>query len=111
MKIPTPREAQVIDLLAEGLSNEEIGARLGITKATVKICNYRLYRKFPEMGGRLGAVRRRAREHERQMALRLARWIQKHEGELSPDALGDIKAIMTDQVAPFLRQRLGQEYT
>jgi DNA-binding NarL/FixJ family response regulator len=32
----TPREREVIDLIAEGLSNEEMTARLGIATATVR---------------------------------------------------------------------------
>jgi len=32
----TPREAEVLDLLAEGLSNREIGARLHLTEGTVR---------------------------------------------------------------------------
>jgi DNA-binding CsgD family transcriptional regulator len=32
----TPREREVIDLIAEGLSNEEISTRLGIATHTVK---------------------------------------------------------------------------
>lgn len=32
----TPKEHEVLSLLTEGLSNKEIGARLGITDRTVK---------------------------------------------------------------------------
>jgi DNA-binding NarL/FixJ family response regulator len=32
----TPREREVIDLIAEGLSNKEISTRLGIANHTVK---------------------------------------------------------------------------
>jgi two-component system, NarL family, nitrate/nitrite response regulator NarL len=32
----TPRETQIVELVAEGFSNKEIGARLGLTEKTVK---------------------------------------------------------------------------
>ncbi len=100
-KAPTPREKQVIDLLSEGCANKEIAYRLGITEGTVKMYTSKLYLKFPEMGGRNGAVRIRARDHERKMAIRL-NWIQQHGGELSAEGLTGIKCIMADQAAPFL---------
>ena len=46
-----PRQQQVLQLLAEGLTNKEIGRRLGIAPATVKIHVARLT-------GWLGAVNR-----------------------------------------------------
>jgi DNA-binding NarL/FixJ family response regulator len=42
----TPREIQVIELLAEGLSNKAIAARLGISEATVKAHLTRVYRQI-----------------------------------------------------------------
>jgi two-component system, NarL family, nitrate/nitrite response regulator NarL len=33
----TPRETQVLEMLAEGLSNEEIAGRLGISDHTAKV--------------------------------------------------------------------------
>ena len=33
--LPTPRQREIISLLAEGLSYKEIGARIGITRRTV----------------------------------------------------------------------------
>ncbi len=47
----TPRETEVLRLLADGLANKEIGARLGITSHTAKFHVESLLRK-------LGAVNR-----------------------------------------------------
>jgi two-component system nitrate/nitrite response regulator NarL len=41
----TPREAQLITLLAQGLSNKEIGSTLGITEGTVRIYLTKLFVK------------------------------------------------------------------
>jgi DNA-binding CsgD family transcriptional regulator len=54
----TDREAQVLELLAEGLSNKAIGARLGISDQTVKF-------HVASIAGKLGA-------HNRTEAVRLA---------------------------------------
>jgi two-component system, NarL family, nitrate/nitrite response regulator NarL len=43
----TPRERQVVDLLAEGLTNREIGDRLGLSRHTIK--NY-LLKIFDKLG-------------------------------------------------------------
>ncbi len=47
----TPRELEVLDLLAEGLSNRRIAARLGISDQTVKF-------HVAAICGKLGAVNR-----------------------------------------------------
>jgi DNA-binding NarL/FixJ family response regulator len=47
----TPRELQVVQLLAEGLSNRDIGERLGISSQTVKFHVTSIY-------GKLGAANR-----------------------------------------------------
>jgi DNA-binding CsgD family transcriptional regulator len=47
----TPREVQVMELLAEGLSNKTIAARLGISDQTVKF-------HVASISGKLGAANR-----------------------------------------------------
>ena len=47
----TPREVQVLELLAEGLSNKAIAARLGISDQTVKF-------HVASLSGKLGAANR-----------------------------------------------------
>jgi DNA-binding NarL/FixJ family response regulator len=47
----TPRETEVLELLAEGLSNKAIAARLGISDQTVKF-------HVASIGGKLGAANR-----------------------------------------------------
>jgi len=47
----TPREVQVLELLAEGLSNKAVGARLGISDQTVKF-------HVASISGKLGASNR-----------------------------------------------------
>ena len=47
----TPRENEVLELLAEGLSNKAIAARLGISDQTVKF-------HVASIGGKLGAANR-----------------------------------------------------
>jgi two-component system, NarL family, nitrate/nitrite response regulator NarL len=47
LKLLTPRELQVVKLLAEGLTNREIGARLGLSRHTIK--NY-LLKIFDKVG-------------------------------------------------------------
>ena len=49
----TPREVQVLELLAEGLSNKGIAARLGISDQTVKF-------HVASIAGKLGAESRTA---------------------------------------------------
>jgi DNA-binding NarL/FixJ family response regulator len=47
----TPREAQVLELVADGLSNKEIAARLGVSDETVKF-------HLASVLGKLGASNR-----------------------------------------------------
>ena len=56
----TPRERDVIALLAEGLSNKEIGCRLGISPDTAKFHVGRVIDKL-DATGRTDAVARAAR--------------------------------------------------
>lgn len=42
----TPREREVLELVVEGLGNDQIGARLGITTRTVEAHLTRLYERF-----------------------------------------------------------------
>jgi len=42
----TERERQTILVLSEGISNKEIGRRLGLTEGTVKVHLHRIFRKL-----------------------------------------------------------------
>jgi NarL family two-component system response regulator LiaR len=53
----TPREHEILGLIAEGLSNREIGARLFISENTVKTHSSRLFEKLG-VGRRTQAVQR-----------------------------------------------------
>jgi DNA-binding NarL/FixJ family response regulator len=56
----TPREIEVLELLAEGLANKAIGARLGISDQTVKFHVSSICGKLPA-ANRTDAVRRAIR--------------------------------------------------
>jgi DNA-binding NarL/FixJ family response regulator len=51
----TPRELEIIRMIATGLRNKEIAAQLGITEGTVKIHLHNIYEKL-EVDGRLALV-------------------------------------------------------
>lgn len=53
----TPREHEILGLIAEGLSNRQIADRLCVTESTVKTHAYRLFDKLG-VGRRMQAVRR-----------------------------------------------------
>lgn len=57
----TPRELEIVRLVAEGLQNRQIAARLSITEGTVKVHVHNVYQKL-QVGGRL-ALLRWAEEH------------------------------------------------
>lgn len=59
----SPRELEVLQLIAEGLSNQEIGARLFLALDTVKGCNRRIFEKLQ--------VRRRTEAVAKAKSLRL----------------------------------------
>ena len=59
----TPRELQILELIAEGLSNKEIGARVHVSENTVKTHSSRLFDKLD--------ARRRTQAVQRAKALRL----------------------------------------
>jgi two-component system nitrate/nitrite response regulator NarL len=42
----TPREAELVELVSQGLRNKEMAARLGISEGTVKIHLHRIYEKL-----------------------------------------------------------------
>jgi len=42
----TKREYQIIQVLPEGITNKEIGRRLGLTEGTIKVHLHRIYRKL-----------------------------------------------------------------
>jgi len=42
----TQREGQIVSLVAQGLKNKAIGARLGLTEGTVKVYIYKLFKKL-----------------------------------------------------------------
>lgn len=49
----TPREREVLQLAMEGLSNKEIGARVGTSRKTVESHLTEIYRKYDILGGRV----------------------------------------------------------
>jgi DNA-binding NarL/FixJ family response regulator len=57
----TPRELEIIRMIAHGLRNKEIAARLSISEGTVKIHLHNVYEKL-QLDGRL-ALLLYAREH------------------------------------------------
>ena len=98
----TRREHQVVEQLALGKTNKEIGAVLGLTEGTVKVYVRRVKQKDPEHNSRYSFVKFLVRDHERVMACRLNSWIRQW-GELLPGlALAELQIIMADQVAKVL---------
>jgi RNA polymerase sigma factor (sigma-70 family) len=46
LKELTPRQTEIVDLLRRGLTNKQIGKKLGITEGTVKVHLNQIYEKF-----------------------------------------------------------------
>ncbi len=97
------RQKQLVELLSEGISNKEIAARMGIGEDSVKSTLWVIRQKFPELGSRYGAVRLAVRDHQRVQAILLSGWINRHGDRLAPDALLEIKAILSGAVAECLQ--------
>jgi len=57
VSVLTPREQELLSLVAEGLSNKEIASKLYIAVETVKSHLQRIYRKL-DADGRIAAVKR-----------------------------------------------------
>jgi DNA-binding CsgD family transcriptional regulator len=57
----SPRQQEVLEGMAEGLTNSEIGERLGITERTVKAYAQELYTKL-DVNNRAGAVAEAAKQ-------------------------------------------------
>lgn len=53
----TPREAQVLEQIAQGFLNKEIADQLGISENTVKVITYSIYKKL-QVNNRVEAVRK-----------------------------------------------------
>ncbi len=58
----TPRERQIIPLAMDGLSNKEIGGRIGLAPKTVEAHLTEIYDRFGITGGRIELSRRAASE-------------------------------------------------
>ena len=57
LKKLSPREIQVLELIAQGLLNRDIKNKLQISENTVKSLTYKIYKKL-EVNNRVGAVRK-----------------------------------------------------
>ncbi len=58
----SPRERQVLELAMEGLSNKEIGARLGTSRKTVEAHLTEIFARYGILGGRVELSLRAASE-------------------------------------------------
>ena len=57
----SPRQAEILALVAEGLANKEIGARLGLSLSTVKGYVQALFEKLPAASRTQAVARARER--------------------------------------------------
>lgn len=101
---PTPRQWELMGLLAEGLVNKDIADRMGLSYKSVKVYISLLFDRFPGMPrSRHAVVCFMARDHERRLAIRLDAWIEKYGDTLDTDARQRIQSVLADMVAPFLK--------
>jgi DNA-binding CsgD family transcriptional regulator len=98
----TRRERQIVEQLALGKRNKEIGFALGLSEGTVKVYLSRLKQKDPEHNNRYSLAKYLLRDHERVMAIRLNDWIAAWGVSLPEPALLAIQGIMADQVCKVL---------
>lgn len=95
------RQRQLMPLIGRGCTNQQIADELGIAIGTVKVHVSVLMHKL--QCGRYDLMRVYLRDEQRIRAIKLNRWIQRHERELSPAALASIKQILADQVSEVLQ--------
>jgi two-component system, NarL family, nitrate/nitrite response regulator NarL len=58
----TPRELQILRLIAQGLSNKEVGKVLSVTEGTVKVHVHHTFLKLG-VSSRIGAIAKGLKRH------------------------------------------------
>jgi len=99
--VPTNRERQVIALIAQGKTNKEVAADMGLTEGTVKVYVRNLRSKFGFT--RYDLIKVMLRDEQRVRAVELNNWIQKWKEQLTPEAMLEIRGILAKTVPDILQ--------